>query len=91
MHDGQTQTFAVSAEAFEQMREIFRPYESRHFECNRVVADGPYGYVVWSSQEGREDQRTAFDAGCISGDAEDLFERLGRAEALVESLKTAAQ
>lgn len=91
MRDGETQTFVVSAEAFEQMRDIFRPYEGRDFHCNRVVTDGPYGYVVWSSEEGSEEQRTGFDAGCISGDAEDLFERLDRAGALVESLKTAAQ
>lgn len=90
-HDGVTTTFAVPPDSFAQMREIFRPYERRDFECNRVVADGPYGYVYWSSRPGTENHRTPFDAGCISGDAEDLFERLSQAEELVETLKTAAQ
>lgn len=89
--DGVTTTFAVSPESFAQIRESLRPYERRDFECNRVVADGPYGYAYWSSEAGREDHRVSFDAGCMSGDADDLFERLGRAEALVDSLKTAAQ
>jgi hypothetical protein len=84
-----TQTFAVSAAQFDEIRDIFRPYENRWFECDRVIADGPYGDIVWSSREGREDQRTRFDAGCVRGDAADLFERLGRAEAMVNALRGA--
>ncbi len=83
------QTFAVTPEAFARMREIFRPYEGLQFECERTVTDGPYGAVTWSSQEGQVDQRTGFDAGCVSGDADDLFARLDQAEALVRELRGA--
>jgi hypothetical protein len=81
--------FAVSEEAFARVREIFRPYESRRFECQRVITDGPYGDVIWSSAEGKEDQRTRFDAGCVTGDAEDLFARLAEADALINALRGA--
>lgn len=87
--DGETQTFPVSAAQFEEIRDIFRPYESRRFECRRLITDGPYGHVIWSSREGQEDQRTTFDAGCVSGDADDLFERLDRADRLIASWRGA--
>lgn len=89
MLDGQTQTFNVSPEAFAEIRETLRTYESRHFECERTVYDLPYGAIVWSSREGQEDQRTRFDAGCTSGDADDLFERMGRANDIVDRLRGA--
>jgi len=82
--------FDVSAETFDRIREIFRPYEARDFHCNRVITDGPYGFVVWSSQEGREDQRAAWDAGCVTGDASDLFARIDEATALLVSLRDAS-
>jgi hypothetical protein len=85
-----TQTFTVSREQFEQIREIFRPYEGRYFQCERVIADGPYGDIVWFSREGQEDRRTRFDAGCVTGDAADLFDRLDRAETLIEQLRADA-
>lgn len=83
-------TFPVSVESFDSIREIFRPYESRHFECNRTIADGPYGYVIWSSREGQEDQRTLWDAGCVTGDAADLFARLDQASAILVALRDAS-
>lgn len=83
------QTFAVTPEAFARMREFFRPYEDRDFACRRVIADGPYGAVIWSSQGGQVTHRTPFDAGCVSGDANDLFARLDQAEALVRELREA--
>jgi hypothetical protein len=78
-----TVTFDVSAETFDRIREIFRPYEESDFHCNRVITDGPYGFVIWSSREGHEDQRTLWDAGCVTGDASDLF---GRTDAALEIL-----
>jgi hypothetical protein len=48
-----------------------------------VLTDGPYGFVIWSSREGQEDQRTQWDAGCVTGDASDLF---GRNDAALEIL-----
>jgi hypothetical protein len=84
-----TQSFTVTAAQFDAIREIFQPYEGRAFECRRAVTDGPYGDVVWSSREGQEDQRTRFDAGCITGDADDLFERLNRANVMIETLRGA--
>jgi hypothetical protein len=87
----QVTRFAVSTESFAEIRAIFQPYESRWFECNRVIADGPYGDIIWSSGEGREDQRTRFDAGCVTGDAADLFARLDQAEALVNRLRAAPE
>ena len=74
-----TVTFNVSEETFDRIRETFRPYEARDFHCNRVITDGPYGFVVWSSVEGQEDQRTLWDAGCVTGDASDLFTRIDAA------------
>ena len=81
-----TTTFAVAPETFDRIRDIFRPYENRAFTCHRLIADGPYGDIVWSSDEG-EHQRTRFDAGCVTGDANDLFERLDQAEAIVRELR----
>jgi hypothetical protein len=85
-----TVTFAFSAETFDRIREIFRPYEERDFHCNRVIADGPYGFVIWSSREGQEDQRTLWDAGCVTGDATDLFGRTDAAMEILVPLRDAA-
>lgn len=82
-----TVEFEVSAETFDRIREIFRPYEERDFHCNRVRTDGPYGFVIWSSQEGQEDQRTLWDAGCVTGDASDLFARIDQATEILVSLR----
>jgi hypothetical protein len=88
---GETTTrFAFTPEQFDQIRDIFRPYEGRDFHCNRVITDGPYGFVVWSSQAGQEDQRTLWDAGCVTGDAGDLFGRIDRAMEILVPLRDAA-
>ena len=84
--EGAQQTFAVSEADFDRLREIFRPYEGARFECNRAIADGPYGDVVWS-QEGHEDQEVRWDAGCVTGDAADIFERWDRAVAMLNTLR----
>jgi len=83
--------FYVSPETFEQIREVFRPYEARDFPCRRVIADGPYGYVMWSSQDGHVDQRTLWDAGSVSGDAADLFARIDRAMEILAPMREAGQ
>jgi hypothetical protein len=83
-------TFDITTETFDRIREIFRPYEGTHFECNRVIADGPYGFIIWSSEEGREDQRTRWDAGCLTGDAGDLFGRIDAAVEILVPLREAA-
>lgn len=85
-----TVTFEIPETGFAQIRELFRPYESRHFECTRLIADLPYGDVIWASEEGTEDQRTRFDEGCVSGDASDLDERLRRADALIDMWRSQA-
>ncbi len=82
--------FHVSAETFDRIRELFRPYEARDFHCNRVITDGPYGNVIWSSREGQEDQRTRWDAGCVTGDAGDLFARIDGAMEILVPLREAA-
>jgi hypothetical protein len=79
-------TFLVSATDFDRLRDLFRPYEGGRFECERVIADGPYGRLVWS-QAGHEDQQLNWDAGCITGDAADVFERVDQAETLLERLR----
>lgn len=84
--DGETVTFPVSAEQFDQFRALFAPYEGVKFECRRVITDGAYGSVVWS-QPGHADQSLNFDAGCVSGDASDVFQRLEQAEAMLNGLK----
>jgi hypothetical protein len=86
-----TITFAVSADTFARIRDVFRPYEARDFHCNRVMTDGPYGFVIWSSAEGQEDQRTQWDAGCLTGDAGDLFARLDAAGEILTPLRDAAR
>ncbi|GAA0638744.1 hypothetical protein [Brevundimonas lenta] len=79
-------TFSVSAAEFDRFRDLFRPWEGVRFECERVITDGAYGSVVWS-QPGHEDQSLNFDAGCVTGDAADVFERLERAEKMLEALR----
>lgn len=83
---GAETTFAVSEADFDRLRDIFRPYEGTRFECQRVITDGPYGDVTWS-QEGHEDQQVRWDAGCVTGDAADIFERWDRAVALLNGLR----
>ena len=88
-YEGETQSFILTPQDFEAIRAALRPYESRYFECERTVYDLPYGAIVWSSREGQEDQRTRFDAGCTSGDADDLFKRLDEANEVVDRLRGA--
>lgn len=85
---GAVTTFAVSEADFDRLRDIFRPYEGTRFECQRVITDGPYGDVTWS-QEGHEDQQVRWDAGCVTGDASDIFERWDRAVAMLNALRDA--
>jgi hypothetical protein len=82
--------FQVPVETFDRIREILRPYEARPFQCNRVITDGPYGYVMWSSEPWREDQRIQWDAGCVTGDASDLFGRIDAATAILVQIRNAA-
>lgn len=87
--DGSTRAFLVSAADFDRLRDLFRPYEGVRFECKRVIADGPYGHVTWS-QQGHADQQLKWDAGCVTGDAADVFRRLDQAEALLKTLRDGA-
>jgi len=84
--DGKTEAFAVSEADFDRLRDLFRPYEGVHFECERVITDGPYGRLTWS-QPGHEDQQLNWDAGCVTGDAADVFQRWDQAEALLKTLR----
>lgn len=84
--DGKTEAFAVSEADFDRLRDLFRPYEGVRFECERVITDGPYGHVTWS-QQGHEDQQLNWDAGCVTGDANDVFQRWDQAEALLKTLR----
>ena len=79
-------TFAVSEADFDRLRDVFRDYEGRHFECERVIADLPYGSLTWS-QDGHEDQSLKWDLGCVNGDAAEVFERVDRAEAMLKALR----
>ncbi len=82
----ETRAFAVSEADFDRLRDIFRPYEGVSFECRRVITDGPYGWFTWS-REGHEDQRLEWDAGCVTGDAADVFRRRDEAVALLTRLR----
>ena len=84
--DGKTEAFAVSEADFDRLRDLFRPYEGARFECDRVIADGPYGHVTWS-QEGHEDQQLRWDAGCVTGDAADVFRRWDEAMVMLKALR----
>jgi hypothetical protein len=84
--DGPAVAFPVSVEQFDAFRAVFAPYEGVRFECRRTMTDGAYGSVIWS-QSGHEDQALNFDAGCLSGDAADVFERLDQAEVMLNGLK----
>lgn len=84
--DGPASTFPVSEAQFDEFRALFAPYEGVRFACRRVITDGAYGSVIWS-QEGHEDQSLNFDAGCVSGDASDVFMRLEQAEALLKTYR----
>ena len=86
--EGETVTFPVSGEQFDRFRALFAAYEGVRFECRRVISDGAYGSVIWS-QEGHTDQSLNFDAGCTSGDASDVFQRLEQAEAMLNGLRDA--
>ena len=84
--DGKVAAFAVSEGDFDRLRDLFRPYEGARFECDRVIADGPYGHVTWS-QEGHEDQQLRWDAGCVTGDAADVFRRWDEAMVMLKALR----
>ena len=85
-HDGRTRSFTLSAADFDRVRDLFRPYEGKRFECERVIADLPYGRLVWS-QPGHEDQALGWDSGCVTGDAADVFRRVDEAEAILTALR----
>lgn len=87
--EGPAKTFAVSEADFDRLRDLFRPYEGARFECERVITDGPYGRLVWS-QPGHEDQQLNWDAGCVTGDAADVFQRVDQAETLLKALRDGA-
>lgn len=83
-------TFPVSEAEFDAFRALFAPYEGAKFECEVVVTDGAYGSVIWS-QAGHADQALDFNAGCLTGDAADVFERLDRASTMLNGLKDASR
>lgn len=85
-----TATFAVSDELFGRVRDALSPYEGQAFECRRVITDLPYGQLVWTSVGGGE-QSIRFDSGCTSGDADAMFDRLERAQTLVQAARDAGQ
>jgi hypothetical protein len=82
---GESKTFMVTEADFDRLRDIFRPYEGRAFECERVLTDGAYGRLTWS-QPGREDQQLKWDTGCVTGDADDVFDRVDQAVTLLKGL-----
>lgn len=84
--NGQPETITATPQDFQRLRELFRPYEGRIFRCQVTVTDGAYGAIVWS-QPGHEDQSVGYNAGCMSGDANDIMERLDRAETLMHRLQ----
>lgn len=86
--DGAARTFAVSVADFDRLRDLFRPWEGVRFECRRVITDGPYGRLVWS-QAGHDDQELGWDAGCVTGDADEVFRRVDQARALLIALRDA--
>lgn len=86
--EGETVAFPVSVEQFDRFRALFAPYEGVAFRCERVITDGAYGSVIWS-RPGQADQSLNFDAGCTSGDANDVFQRLEQAETLLAGLRDA--
>jgi hypothetical protein len=70
------QTFTVTAEDFEQIRAALAPAESLidNLECNRVIADLPYGAVRWQRADGSEDV-IRFDYGCQPNRGLEVFFR----------------
>lgn len=82
---GQTVRAAADPATFVRLRELFKPYENRAFSCRVTVTDGPYGSLVWSEDD-RADRSISYNAGCLSGDADDLFERLGQAETTLQAV-----
>ena len=86
--DGATRSFTVSPADFDRLRDLFSPYEGLPFQCERIIADGPYGRLTWS-HGGQEDHRLGWDAGCVTGDAADVFRRVDQAQALLKALRDA--
>lgn len=84
--DGETRSFPVAEADFDRLRNIFRAYEGRPFECRRTITDGPYGRVIWSWPD-QKDEQLSWDAGCVTGDADDVFRRLDEAESLLKALR----
>lgn len=78
--------FAVSKTDFDRIRDQFRAFEGVDFRCDRVVADMPYGRVVWA-QPGFPDQTLEFDLGCVTGDATEVLQKVEAATALLEEMR----
>jgi hypothetical protein len=83
---GEAKTFPVTEAEFDRLRDIFRPYEGRRFECERVMTDGAYGHLTWS-QPDHDDQQLKWDTGCTTGDAADVFARVDQAVDLLKGLR----
>lgn len=84
--NGQPEAIAGTPQDFERLRELFRPYEGTIFRCQVTITDGAYGAIVWS-QPGYEDQSVGYNAGCMSGDADDIMQRLRDAETWMHRLQ----
>ncbi|WP_420471709.1 MULTISPECIES: hypothetical protein [unclassified Brevundimonas] len=86
--EGETVAFPVTPEQFDAFRAVFAPYEGVPFRCQRAISDGAYGSVIWTGAGGAEESLN-FDAGCVTGDADDVFRRLEQAEAMLKAWRDA--
>lgn len=53
-------------------------------KCETTVTDMPYGAIVWRS--GNEEQRYSFNFGCTSQQANAVYDRLAKAQEVVQKL-----
>ena len=78
--------FPVTQAEFESVRDQFRGFEGIPFNCERVMTDAPTGRLVWSEQ-GQPVQTLDFDLGCVTGDADELFDKVDAAAVFLAELR----
>ena len=78
--------FPVTQAEFERVRDQVRDFEGIPFSCDRVMTDMPTGRLEWSRQ-GEPIQTLDFDPGCVSGDADGLFDKVHAAAGLLAEVR----
>lgn len=82
--DGVEQRFHVSAETYDNIYAIMRPWQGSGISCANAPTDGAYGEITFAVDE--DTRRSGWRLGCSSANSDDLYRRLSEATVVVRTL-----